>query len=361
MNWKLFTGQNKENPEYDWKKNPLPEPPTWRNFSNLEKHRAKTFQVDPDNNIVELVNAALYLRRPLLIEGAPGSGKSSLAYAVARELGLEPVLKWSINTSSNLTEGLYSYDALARLRDISLAKKQAEEGEKTTNQPDQDIGNYITLGPLGTAFLPPLPEDEQKPRVLLIDEIDKSDIDLPDDLLEIFEEGRFEIPELERIAKIQPSVDVRTYDKKTRKIENGFVQCTIFPFVILTSNGARDFPAAFLRRCLRIKMKSPSKKYLEDIVQAHFDEEIRHQAEPFIEEYYQMVENGQALAIDQLLNTIFLLSTHQIDEEKKEILKNYLLQPLDSREPLESKKNQVPFLPKDEDEELYLDDIDEDE
>jgi hypothetical protein len=108
-------------------------------------------------------------------------------------------------------------------------------------------------------------------------------------------------------------------------------------------------------------MKSPSKKYLEDIVQAHFDEEIRHQAEPFIEEYYQMVENGQALAIDQLLNTIFLLSTHQIDEEKKEILKNYLLQPLDSREPLESKKNQVPFLPKDEDEELYLDDIDEDE
>ncbi|MEQ8959188.1 MAG: AAA family ATPase, partial [Coleofasciculus sp. C2-GNP5-27] len=104
-------------------------------------------------NVADAVNAALYLRRPLLVTGNPGSGKTSLAYAIAHELKLRPVLTWLITTRSTLQDGLYRYDAIARLQDSQLNKGKSP-----------DIGQYITLGPVGTAFLP-----SQYPRVLLID------------------------------------------------------------------------------------------------------------------------------------------------------------------------------------------------
>ena len=121
--------------------------------------------------ILLAVNAAIHLRRPLLVTGLPGSGKTSLAYAIATELGLGPVLVWSITPRSRLLEdGLYRYDALARLQQADL-----DRSAEATGQPRQPpvIDPYLRLGPVGTAFLP-----SRWPRVLLIDEIDKGDLQL---------------------------------------------------------------------------------------------------------------------------------------------------------------------------------------
>ena len=196
--WQFFTGTGKKAKDISH----LPPPPIWRDFGreNRLKARADNFRVLPE--AVDMVNAALYLRRPLLITGKPGTGKSSLAYKVAQELELPPVLYWPITTRTTLKDGLYQYDALGRLQEVRL-QEEILKANLTQTMPQEkqetrlkEIEKYITLGPLGTAFLP-----STKPRVLLIDEIDKSDIDLPNDLLSIFEEGRFEIPELERIKE----------------------------------------------------------------------------------------------------------------------------------------------------------------
>ena len=279
--WKIFQGDNRV-PHEDIDR--LPEPPSWRPFGadlspgvSRRKRRGETFQTRPEE--VEMVNAALYLRRPLLITGKPGTGKSSLAYAVARELNLGEVLYWSITTRTTLKDGLYTYDAIGRLQ----AAKQSEGKGGVTDDP-QKVADYITLGPLGTALL-----RAQRPRVLIIDEIDKSDIDLPNDLLAIFEEGRFEIPELVRLekesskTKSQSTVQVRTAyiddDEITRQdkkfpIEGGRITCKEFPLVFLTSNGERDFPPPFLRRCLRLTMREPDRPELERIITAHLKSAI---------------------------------------------------------------------------------------
>ena len=175
-----------------------------------------------------MVNAALYLRRPLLVTGKPGTGKSTLAYSIAAELMLGPVLHWPITSRSRLDDGLYRYDAIGRLQESTLT------GERVL-----DVGRYLTLGALGTALLP-----QRRPRVLLIDELDKSDIDLPNDLLNVFEEGRFEIPELVRLPADQRVVDsVMTADGTDRvTVQDGVVRCDEFPIVVITSNGEREFP-----------------------------------------------------------------------------------------------------------------------
>jgi MoxR-like ATPase len=272
--------------------------------------RGEVFQADEEE--VELVNAALYLRRPLLITGKPGCGKSSLAYSVARELKLGPVLRWSITSSTKLSDGLYHYDALGRLHDTSVGKPQ-------------DIGEYIRLGPLGAALLP-----SQKPRVLLIDEIDKSDIDLPNDLLHVFEEGEFEIPELVRLSKEEKKVEVYYGEHSNTKviIEEGRVYCYQFPFVVLTSNEEREFPPAFLRRCLRLEMKAPDKDKLSKIVEAHLGPEVFPGANQLIDDFVKKTESERReLATDQLLNAIYLVS-RGIDSRDKKTLFDAVLRPL---------------------------------
>ncbi|NEO87405.1 MAG: AAA domain-containing protein [Spirulina sp. SIO3F2] len=263
------------------------------------------------DEVVEAVNAALYLRRPLLVTGRPGSGKTSLAYAVAHELKLGPVLLWPITAKSSLKEGLYEYDAIARLQDAQL------------NPADrQDIGQYIRLGPVGTAFLP-----SSRPRVLLLDEIDKSDINLPNELLNLFEEGQFQISELVRLAKQgQQRQAVQSADGLSVRIRDGLVQCCQFPLIVLTSNGEREFPPAFNRRCLRVQMPDPTVADLEMIVRAHLGSDVD------IAEFTEIIQdfadrsNRQAggLATDQLLNIVHLLR-QQADLQR---IKQVLLKPL---------------------------------
>jgi MoxR-like ATPase len=282
----------------------LPEPPPWRVFyadepTPFERDhdyglsarwplRAAAYQAD--RQAVEMVNTALYLRRPMLVTGDPGVGKSSLAYAVAHELRLGPVLRWPITSRSTLKDGLYRYDAIGRL----------EEADNKPPATPVDVGRYFRLGPLGTSMAP-----YSLPRVLLVDEIDKSDIDLPNDLLDVFEEGAFEIPELSRVADTLGDAEVRPADDGARvAVTAGRVRCRAFPFVVLTSNGERDFPPAFLRRCVRLHLPAPDADRLRTIVRAHLGERAPH-AEKLISLFLERRNKGE-LATDQLLQAVYL-------------------------------------------------------
>jgi MoxR-like ATPase len=291
------------------------------------------YKANPD--IILTVNAALRLRRPLLVTGAPGTGKSSLAYSIAFELGLGPVLTWLITSRSTLNQGLYDYDVLGRVNDMNLADRADRLAAQSGVHPDgseadqlrddaSDIGRYITLGPLGDALLP-----RRRPRVLLIDEIDKCDIDLPGDLLHVFERGYYEIPEL--VRERREDISVRCADGgPTIDIRRGRVECYEFPLVVLTSNEERDFPPAFRRRCLHLRLDPPEAADLTAIAREMLkgmpennDLEPRESFEiaNFIE---KRGPQGRELATDQLLNLLFLrldgLNASDLPEMRKIIL-----------------------------------------
>lgn len=356
--WRYFYGDGKPHDNIDTTN--FPPPPPWRIFHEINKEeqdeinqrwakiqdlasstenkrgreRGANFRIhiqetqdgeseitEAGQEVISAVNAALYLRRPLLVTGNPGSGKTSLAYAIAHELKLGSVLTWPINARSTLQDGLYRYDAIARLQD---AEKKEDKSKS--------IGDYITLGALGTAFLPSV-----LPRVLLIDEIDKSDINLPNDLLHIFEEGAFTIPELARRVKDKPSEEVCTSDGEIKaKIHRGRVYCAAFPIVIMTSNGEREFPPAFLRRCLRVKMPNPEAEALKNIVKAHFGQDAFKRTETEISQLItEFLEKEGDRATDQLLNAIYLLTNHISPEAlDKNGLKDLLFKSLSISEQL---------------------------
>ncbi|MFE2696963.1 AAA family ATPase [Streptomyces mirabilis] len=296
-NWWVFRGPAE-----------LPEPPPWRRFPSA-RHRdpARRYLMSADE--VSVVNAAIHLRRPLLVTGRPGTGKSSLARALAEDLGLGDVLRWSINSRSTLADALYRYDAVGRLREVSLRRErepqrgQARRLRRHSGQ-GADIGDYLRLGPLGTAL-----GATAGPRVLLIDELDKSDIDLPNDLLVVLEEGEFEIPELARLPEHQQSADVLVTGSRERvRVRRGLVTCAHFPIVVMTSNGEREFPPAFLRRCVRLDLRDPDEVKLRDIVRQNLGEEALAEAGDLIEDFLRRAA-VQSLATDQLLAAVHLRLT----------------------------------------------------
>ncbi|MBH0775503.1 AAA family ATPase [Nocardia bovistercoris] len=292
----------------------LPDPPRWRTFEGSgESLDVPPERIDPtaarrlgdgehwrkpSTDEIRMVNAALFLRRPLLVTGKPGTGKSTLPYQVARELKLGPVLRWPITSRSTLREGLYDYDPIGRLRDEHLRQARGRPASD-----DTEIGRHLRLGPLGTALLP-----YKRPRVLLIDEIDKSDIDLPNDLLNVFEEGQFLIDELARLSTGK-KIEVPTADGGSPvAIRRGRVACEAFPFVVLTSNNEREFPKPLLRRCLRLDLKVPSAAQIADMVAAHIGPAEAEKSKRRIEQFRDKLERGD-VATDQLLNAVFVATS----------------------------------------------------
>ncbi|WP_119154569.1 AAA family ATPase [Caldimonas tepidiphila] len=175
------------------------------------------------------VNAALTLKRPLLVKGEPGTGKTMLAEEVARSLGM-PLLQWHIKSTTKAQQGLYEYDAVSRLRDSQLGEERVK-----------DIHNYIVKGVLWQAF------ESEQPVALLIDEIDKADIEFPNDLLR----------ELDRME---------FYVYETRQM----VRARHRPLVFITSNNEKELPDAFLRRCFFHYIQFPDAGTMQDIVEVHY-------------------------------------------------------------------------------------------
>lgn len=177
------------------------------------------------------VNAALTLQRPLLIKGEPGTGKTMLAEEVAKALGRD-LLQWHIKSTTKAHQGLYEYDAVSRLRDSQLGDERVK-----------DIRNYINKGVLWQAF------ESERPSVVLIDEIDKADIEFPNDLLRELDQMEFHVYETQQTIKAKHR-----------------------PLVIITSNNEKDLPDAFLRRCFFHYIQFPDRETLRDIVSVHFSD-----------------------------------------------------------------------------------------
>ncbi len=268
-------------------------------MSDAEKKRGATY-ITTSQDELDRINVALLLRKPLLVTGDPGLGKSTLIYSLAHHLGLGQPLVWAINSETTLKDGLYSYDAVSHLRD-------SREGGK-----DAPIGEYITLGPLGTALVP-----TAKPRALLIDELDKANFDLPNDLLRALEDGVFDIPELVRVGGDAEVVPADPTAKNRRvKVTGGQVRRSQPPVVVITSNQERDLSPAFLRRCVQLELKLPDVETLTSIVSAQLD---RGYTVDKVREAHQALGSPMT---DVLLSALFMQQQFRVKlDDVKDILK----------------------------------------
>jgi MoxR-like ATPase len=210
---------------------PLPIPPYRQDIPTMKFQGSQNYVATQDLKLA--VNAAITLKRPLLVKGEPGTGKTMLAEEVAQSLGM-PLLQWHVKSTTKAQQGLYEYDAVSRLRDSQLSS--IDGGDKV-----KDIHNYIVKGVLWQAFT------ADKPVALLIDEIDKADIEFPNDLLR----------ELDRME---------FYCYETREL----VKAVNRPLVFITSNNEKELPDAFLRRCFFHYIKFPDAETMQQIVDVHF-------------------------------------------------------------------------------------------
>ena len=212
---------------------------------------SETFQGSQDyvasEELMRAVNIAMVLQKPLLIKGEPGTGKTVLAEAIAKSLGKELII-WNIKSTTKAQDGLYVYDVVQRLYDSQFGGQGVD-----------DIEKYVKLGKLGEAFT----ADEQV--VLLIDEIDKADLEFPNDLLWELDRMEFHIPETGR-----------TVTAKHR------------PIVIITSNAEKELPDAFLRRCVFHYIEFPDRELMAEIVNVHFQDLDQHLLDQVLEAFYRI-------------------------------------------------------------------------
>lgn len=210
------------------------------NFQGNEEYIAS-------DELIRSVNIAAALKKPLLLKGEPGTGKTMLAEAIAKSLGME-LLIWNIKSTTRAQDGLYVYDTVQRLYDSQF-------GTEGVN----DIGKYIRLGKLGEAF------KREKQTVLLIDEIDKADLEFPNDLLWELDKMEFYIPETGETVK-----------------------ATVRPIVIITSNAEKELPDAFLRRCIFHYIAFPDASMMERIIKAHYPDLEQKLIDGVLEAFYKI-------------------------------------------------------------------------
>ncbi len=223
------------------------------------------------------VNAAITLQRPLLIKGEPGTGKTVLAHEIAAGLDT-PLIEWNVKSTTKAQQGLYEYDAVARLRDSQLGDERVH-----------DIKNYINKGKLWEAF-----ESEKRP-ILLIDEIDKADIEFPNDLLHELDKMSFSVYETgETIAARQR------------------------PIIIITSNNEKDLPDAFLRRCFFHYIQFPDADTMAQIVQVHFPDIKSRMLSAALKRFFEVRDMPglkKKPSTSELLDWLKLLLVEDIDPE----------------------------------------------
>ncbi|MFH7025940.1 MAG: AAA family ATPase [Heteroscytonema crispum UTEX LB 1556] len=258
----------------------------------------------PSEKLVEAVNLAIALERPLLLKGEPGCGKTKLARAVAYELDL-PYEAWYVKSTSRARDGLYTYDAVGRLRDAQLAASKVDE---EAAERAKHSTSYVQPGPLGRAF------ENQQRTVVLIDEIDKADIDFANDLLLELDEQRFIVEETKREVRAKAP-----------------------PIVFITSNDEKDLPDAFLRRCLFHYVKFPEKSDLIKIVKSRFpfpDPRLTL-LDTIIDRFINLRDEmekdkgnaGKKVSTSELMDWINMLLKHNSDDEILSKLKDELLYP----------------------------------
>ena len=227
--------------------------------------------------LMQAVNAAVTLERPLLVKGEPGTGKTLLAIEVARALGA-PLIEWHVKSTTKAQQGLYEYDAVARLRDSQLGDERVH-----------DIANYIVRGKLWEAFVA-----EQRP-VLLIDEIDKADIEFPNDLLRELDQMAFYVYETKQTIKARHR-----------------------PIIIITSNNEKELPDAFLRRCFFHYISFPDKETMQAIVDVHHPKLKQRLLKEAMEVFFGLRELPglkKKPSTSELLDWLKLLLAEDIDPE----------------------------------------------
>ena len=223
------------------------------------------------------VNAAIALERPLLIKGEPGTGKTVLAIEVAKALNTE-LIEWHIKSTTKASQGLYEYDAVSRLRDGQMGEERAN-----------DVKNYIKKGKLWEAFTA-----EGRP-VLLIDEIDKADIEFPNDLLQELDRMEFYVYETDETVKAEQR-----------------------PLVIITSNNEKELPDAFLRRCFFHFIKFPDEQTMKEIIDVHYPDVKKKLVSEALTTFYSMREvpgMKKKPSTSELLDWLKLLMNEDIDLE----------------------------------------------